>query len=93
MNMRSNEVPARQAVPTANSGSDTAPVARSISNVHLIPTATSNPPPPQDPSYIRQNYATDVEAALNKQINIELHARLIPFCFQYMKPFISVTCT
>ena len=30
---------------------------------------------PQGSSIIRQNFATDVEAALNKQINIELYAR------------------
>lgn len=28
-------------------------------------------------SYIRQNYTTDCEAAINKQINLELHASYI----------------
>jgi len=83
MNMRSNEVSIRQPVLSANPGSDVAPVTRPISNVHLIPAVTSNPPPPQDPPFIRQNYATDVEAALNKQINIELHASYVYLSMSY----------
>jgi len=38
---------------------------------------------PQGSSIIRQNFATDVEAALNKQINIELYASYVYLSMSY----------
>ena len=80
INLRSNEAPSNQPASSAHSDSDANP-ARHVSNINSIPAAASNPPPSQESSFIRQNYAADVEAAINRQINIELHARFVSLTF------------
>ncbi|KAM5291056.1 ferritin heavy chain-like [Glossophaga mutica] len=41
------------------------------------PPQPPQPPPPPPPSLVRQNYYPECEAALNKHINLELHASYV----------------
>lgn len=51
----------------------------------------------ENTSLIRQNFSADVEAALNKQINIELYASyvylgIVSFLIDFKRYFIGLNC-
>ncbi|KAE9552077.1 hypothetical protein FO519_004703 [Halicephalobus sp. NKZ332] len=78
-----NEAPSRKPVSGVNLKSDIVPLVRYTSNLSMIPGTSSSTAQSQESFIIRQNYTTEVEAAVNKQINIELHASYVYLSMSY----------